>query len=169
MECAPQSSLLPPKIRWICSDPVKKTQRESTVESFHTTYPMHKTTPDYLMHVTRRSLNVWRRLVLTLNVPAEEHGSTAAQDVDTGTLLLYQGGAFGGEATVALSLWWTFDKANVVVMLHQKLSHGEYLEWFDFKLPLLEEKKALRMELGFVWENGKVYIQVWSLLSPRNV
>uniref|UniRef100_A0A6N2KIX6 Calcineurin-like phosphoesterase domain-containing protein n=1 Tax=Salix viminalis TaxID=40686 RepID=A0A6N2KIX6_SALVM len=39
-----------------------------------------------------------RWLIITLNIPAKKHGGATAEDVDTSTLLLHQGGTLIGEA-----------------------------------------------------------------------
>ncbi|KAK8584930.1 hypothetical protein V6N13_138873 [Hibiscus sabdariffa] len=60
-------------------------------------------------------------LVIAMNVPAKEHGSTAAHDVDSSTLLFYQGSTFGGEA-ITFSLRRGFN--STVVLPQLKLTHG---------------------------------------------
>ncbi|KAK8524715.1 hypothetical protein V6N12_029573 [Hibiscus sabdariffa] len=60
-------------------------------------------------------------LIVAVYVPAEEHGGTPAQDVESSTLLLNQRSTLGGE-TAPLPLRRGLD--STVVLLVLKLRHG---------------------------------------------
>ncbi|KAH1066310.1 hypothetical protein J1N35_031297 [Gossypium stocksii] len=61
-------------------------------------------------------------LVISVNIPAKEHGGTAAHDVQSSSLLFYQGGTLGGEAiTLSLSSSGLNSK---IELLGLKLTHG---------------------------------------------
>ncbi|KAJ6427213.1 hypothetical protein OIU84_022749 [Salix udensis] len=53
---------------------------------------------DYVTAIARVVYATARWLIITLNIPAKKHGSATAEDVDTSTLLLHQGGTLIGEA-----------------------------------------------------------------------